>query len=80
MRYLKNGKIVETTKEMEEAILRFDAKCEIEELKKYLADTDYMAIKFAEGILSADEFSETRAKRAAWRERINLLEELLMKK
>lgn len=80
MRYLKNGKIVETTKEMDEGILRFDAKSEIEELKKYLEESDYMAIKFAEGILSAEDYAEARAKRAAWRERINALEELLMKK
>lgn len=80
MRYLKNGKMVEATKEMEEGILRFDAKCEIEELKKYLADTDYMAIKFAEGILSAEDYAEAREKRAAWRESINSLEELLIKK
>ena len=80
MRYLKNGKMVETTKEMEERILRFDAKCEIEELKKCLEESDYMAIKFAEGILTAEDFAEARAKRAAWRERINILEELLLKK
>ena len=61
MRYLKNGKMVETTKEMEAGILRFDAKCEIMELKKYLADTDYMAIKFAEGILPAPASSYHRA-------------------
>ena len=80
MRYLKNGIMVESTKEMDEVLLRFDAKNEIEELKKYLADTDYIAIKFAEGILSAEDFAEIKAKRAEWRERINHLEEISVKK
>ena len=65
---------------MEECILRFDAKCEIEELKNHLANTDYMAIKFAEGILTAEDYAEARANRIAWRERINILEEMLLKK
>ena len=47
---------------------------EISLLKSKLNQTDYKAIKFAEGELSAEEYEETRLQRKAWRERINTLE------
>lgn len=47
---------------------------EIVALKSLLRDTDYQALKFAEGALTESEYAETRAKRAAWRARINELE------
>ena len=47
---------------------------EIKALKKKLADTDYKTIKYAEGLISEEEYAETKAERAAWRERINELE------
>ena len=47
---------------------------EIQRLKAMLADTDYQAIKFAEGELSAREYEDTRLLRRSWRERINELE------
>ena len=47
------------------------------ELKQKLKDTDYKAIKYAEGELSVEEYSETKAQRRAWREEINKLEEEL---
>ena len=50
---------------------------EIAELKKKLADTDYMAIKYAEGVLSEKEYAEMKAQRQAWRDRINELEALI---
>ena len=43
-------------------------------LKSNLRATDYLAIKFAEGELSASEYCETKNQRKAWRERINELE------
>ena len=46
----------------------------IAELKKKLLDTDYVVIKIAEGVATADEYSEVIASRHAWREEINLLE------
>lgn len=49
----------------------------IEELKFLLQSTDYKAIKFAEGELSAEEYEETKTERKAWREEINQLEEQL---
>ena len=49
----------------------------IEALKTKLANTDYQAIKFAEGVLSLSEFDPIREKRKAWREKINFLENSL---
>ena len=49
----------------------------IAELKQKLQDTDYKAIKYAEGELSVEEYAETKAQRRAWREEINKLEEEL---
>ena len=46
----------------------------IAELKRQLADTDYQAIKFAEGWLSEEEFAPIKAKRQELRDRINELE------
>lgn len=50
------------------------AEIEIRELKAKLASTDYKAIKYAEGVLSAEEYADTKAQREEWRERINELE------
>jgi hypothetical protein len=47
---------------------------EIFALKCLLADTDYQCMKYTEGALTVAEFADTRAKRAAWREKINALE------
>lgn len=49
----------------------------IVELKQKLQETDYKAIKYAEGELSQEEYAETKAQRRAWREEINKLEEEL---
>ena len=57
-----------------EELERMAAEREISELKQKLHNTDYQAIKFAEGMLSAEEYAEMRAQRQAWRDRINLLE------
>ena len=46
----------------------------IELLKAQLAATDYQAIKFAEGQLSADEYVPMKTQRAQWRAEINELE------
>lgn len=47
---------------------------EIEELKKNLLDTDYKAIKYAEGHISEEEYLSIKDERQAWRDRINELE------
>lgn len=43
-------------------------------LKQLLAATDYKALKYAEGFITAADYAQTRAQRQAWREEINLLE------
>ena len=52
---------------------------EIAVLKQELAGTDYKALKFAEGELSAEEYAETKAQRESWRKEINDLQEELEK-
>ena len=42
-------------------------------LKNQLAETDYKAIKFAEGWISAEEYETVKAERQAIRDKINEL-------
>lgn len=49
-------------------------KKRIAELKRNLVNTDYQAIKYAEGMLSASDYAEMKAQRQAWRDEINRLE------
>lgn len=66
--HIENGEVVLGLSEKEKA------QQEIYDLKIKLADTDYKAMKFAEGLLSADEYAETKAQRQEWRDRINEME------
>ena len=50
---------------------------EINTYKQLLTQTDYKSLKHADGALTDEEYSPTKEQRAAWRERINELEELL---
>lgn len=56
-----------------------DAKiaAEMRLLKAFLANTDYKAIKYAEGELSAEDYAQTKVNRKAWRKRIRELEALI---
>ena len=47
---------------------------EIEQLKQRLAETDYKAIKYAEGWYNDEEYAPIKAEREALRERIRELE------
>lgn len=49
----------------------------IGEAKQKLRDTDYQAIKFAEGELTAEEYAPIKAQRKEWRAQINKLQEEL---
>jgi hypothetical protein len=53
------------------------AEIEMFDLKQKLFDTDYQAIKYAEGFLAEEEYAEMKAQRQAWRERINELEAVI---
>ena len=61
----------------QEMIDRENAIQEISQLKKQLSDTDYKAIKYAEGQLTEEEYSPIRLQRQSYRDRINELEALL---
>ena len=50
---------------------------EIVELKKYLSDTDYKAIKFAEGEITECDYQDVKTQRHDARVRINELESLI---
>lgn len=56
---------------------KLQIKSQIAELKRNLANTDYQAIKYAEGQLSESEYAEMKAQRQAWRDEINQLEQTL---
>ena len=51
----------------------------IDALKQRLADTDYKAIKYAEGLISDEDYAETKKLRQQWRKEINQLENELTK-
>lgn len=53
---------------------RIDIKRRIVYLKGCLFSTDYMAIKYAEGRLSEDEYKSMKEQRQDWRDEINRLE------
>ena len=56
---------------------REEYAAEIRTLKQSLADTDYKAIKYAEGVMTDEDYQETGIQRQAWRRRINELEALI---
>lgn len=58
----------------EEAACEEPPYVEIEMLKEQLAQTDYKAIKYAEGWISEAEYAPIREERQAIRDRINELE------
>ena len=53
------------------------AQREMSELKAKLAESDYKAIKYAEGFITEPEYAPIRAERQSWRERIGALEAVL---
>ena len=61
----------------EEDLLKDQYRLEITQLKKQLSDTDYKAIKYAEGQISESEYANVRTERQGYRDRINELEALL---
>ena len=64
--------------EANELALRLEIMGEINLLKTQLAESDYKAIKYAEGWISETEYSEIKAERQAMRDRINELEAQLV--
>ena len=66
-----------TKEQREEILAKQNIKKEIERLKGLLSDTDYQAIKFAEGWLTEEEYSEIKFQRQVWRAEINDLQNQL---
>ena len=58
-------------------LLKDQYRLEIAQLKKQLSDSDYKAIKYAEGQISESEYASVRTERQSYRDRINELEALL---
>ena len=54
-----------------------DIPYHIQELKQKLLDSDYKAIKYAEGYLTDEEYEPIKAQRQAWRDEINSLQNKL---
>lgn len=60
---------------MEKSLERIDTiNAEITALKSLLTDTDYKALKHADGVMSAEEYEPIRQQREEWRDKINALE------
>jgi len=79
--YHKDTRTVEYVDLTQEEIDKAEAEAvvaqkqtELAELKQQLADTDYKAIKYAEGQIAEEEYAETKAQRQEWRAKINELE------
>lgn len=50
-------------------------KSKIYNLKKLLSDSDYKAIKYAEGLISEEDYQQTKSERQSYRNQINELED-----
>lgn len=61
----------------DEELQKIAAMARIAELKRMLRDSDYKAIKHAEGMLTAEEYAPVKAERQAYRDEINELEKIL---
>lgn len=71
-----NGQFVKL-RTVEEINSEMQRQSRIAELKQYLADTDYQAIKYAEGRMIQEEYAPISNQRQMWRDEINQLEKIL---
>jgi hypothetical protein len=69
----------EELEEMEQSTYRERVFNRIMTLKDKLKATDYKAIKYAEGLISEEDYSTIKAQRQAWRDEINALQTELQK-
>ena len=62
----------------EEVILHMNSEASVEtqinKLKEKLREIDYQAIKYAEGLISEEDYATTKKQRQEWRNKINELE------
>lgn len=66
-----NGCVVAREKKLTQKELNMQM---IADLKTLLANSDYKAIKFAEGLISNEDYAQIKAQRQFWREEIGRLE------
>ena len=66
-------------KEIEDFELEIPIEYQIMELKENLLNTDYKAIKYAEGLINDEEYAPIKEQRQYWRNEINRLENNLNK-
>lgn len=71
---LANGWERVTNEPTEEEVAEQLRLAEIDGLKALLLESDYKALKYAEGWLTEEEYAPIKAERQRWRERINELE------
>lgn len=72
---IQDGELVKRTQsDRREELDLADISTRISELKKNLSDTDYQAIKYAEGLISEEDYAYMLNQRIAWRDEINQLE------
>lgn len=57
--------------------LKYQINESIRQYKEWLKESDYKAIKYAEGVLSEEEYLPVKAQREQWRAEINALEQEL---
>lgn len=62
------------TPEQEAKHKLFLIKSKMETLKCKLAETDFQAIKYAEGVISAEDYAPIKKQREDWRKEYNELE------
>ena len=75
---LENGQIVYDEIGYHKDKEQENKKARISELKTKLKQTDYKAIKYAEGQLTEEEYAPIKAQRQLWRDEINQLEQMIM--
>ena len=68
-----NGVTRDMTIEEQAEMMQQSAQEQIAALKQQLTDTDYKAIKYAEGWITAEDYAATKAQRQVWRDEINAL-------
>lgn len=71
------SKTILKSKKYESDLKKENTYNRILELKKLLSDTDYIAIKYAEGLLSEEEYKSIKELRKSYRDEINTLEKEL---
>lgn len=70
-----DGKIVRDEEKYKEKLEKMEKAKRIQELKKYLADTDYKVFKYMDGEISEEDYAVIKQQRMNAREEIRRLEE-----